>query len=53
MKDPVIEELHKIREENYNATKDMTFEERRAYYKKSANKVKKEIEAKRKRLVNM
>ena len=53
MKDPVIKEIHDIREKNYITTKDMTFEERRAYYRKGASKIEKKIEAKRKHLVNM
>ena len=43
--DEVIKELHDIREKNYEKTKNMTFEERRAYYKKGADKVEKEIAA--------
>ena len=49
----VVKEIHDIREKNYEATKNMTFKERRAYYRKGASKVEKEIEAKRKSLVNM
>ena len=49
----VMKELHEIREKNYEATKNMTFKERREYYKKGANKIEKEIEAKRKKLVNI
>jgi len=46
--DKVIKELHDIREELYEETKNMTFEERRAYTKKEADEVRKKIEAKRK-----
>ncbi|MCL2354787.1 MAG: hypothetical protein FWC68_02705 [Oscillospiraceae bacterium] len=48
----VVKEIHDIREKNYEATKNMPFHEMKAYYKKGANKVKKEIEAKRKELIN-
>ena len=34
--DFTIEDIHKIREYNYEMTKDMPFEERQAYYKEGA-----------------
>jgi len=34
-----IEDIHKIREYNYNATKDMSLDERNKYYKTGASKV--------------
>ena len=48
MEDEVIKELHDIREELYEETKNMTFEERRAYIRKEADEVRKRIETKRK-----
>ena len=39
-----IEDIHKIREYNYEMTKNMTKEEKRAYYRKSAERAFKEIE---------
>ena len=44
MKEPVlspdftIQDIHKIREYNYEVTKNMTFQERKAYYDKYAQK---------------
>ena len=49
----VVREIHDIREKNYEATKNMTFEERREYYKKGADEIRKRIEKRRKSLVNM
>ena len=40
----VVREIHKIREKNYEATKNMTEEEWHAYYDKGAQEVEKEIE---------
>ena len=37
--DFTIEDIHKIREYNYEMTKDMSFEDRRAYYKEGAKPV--------------
>jgi hypothetical protein len=41
--DFTIEDIHKIREFNYEATKEMSFEERKAYYAEGADKVRAEI----------
>ena len=38
-KDFTIEDIHKIREYNHEVTKDMTFEDRKAYYEEGANEV--------------
>jgi hypothetical protein len=38
-----IEDIHKIREFNYNMTKEMSDEERKAYYDKGANRARAEI----------
>ena len=43
-----IDDIHKIREYNYEITKGMTTEELSAYYKNSADSVEKEIEEIRK-----
>ena len=48
-----IEDIHKIREYNYEMTKDMSFEERRAYYKKGADEVQSHIEELRKARPNV
>ena len=48
-----IEDIHKIREYNYEMTKDMSFEERRAYYKKGADEVQSHIEKLRKARLNV
>ena len=40
-----VEDIHKIREYNYEMTKDMTQEERWAYYAKKAEVGYKKIEA--------
>ena len=37
--DFTIEDIHRIREYNYEMTKDMPFEERKAYYKEGAKPV--------------
>ena len=34
-----VEDIHKIREYNYETTKNMSLDERNQYYKKGANKV--------------
>ena len=44
-----IEDIHKIREYNYEMTKDMSFEERRAYYRKGSDATMKRIEEIRKK----
>jgi len=38
-----IEDIHKIREHNYEMTKNMTLKERRQYYKLKADKVREEM----------
>jgi len=38
-----VEDIHKIREHNREATNNMTFDERRAYYEQGANEVLKRI----------
>lgn len=38
-----VEDIHRIREYNYEKTKDMTVEERRNYYKAGADKAKKRM----------
>lgn len=42
--DFTIKDIHKIREYNYNITKDMTLQERRGYYNKRGMKVHKQIQ---------
>ena len=42
--DFTIEDIHKIREYNYNITKDMTPQERRDYYNKRGMKVHRQIQ---------
>jgi hypothetical protein len=39
-----VEEIHKIREYNYEMTKNMTWEDRWAYYDKGAERVLKMLE---------
>ena len=39
-----LEDIHKIREYNYNNTKDMTPQERRDYYNKRGMEVHKQIQ---------
>ena len=43
-----IDDIHKIREYNYEMTKNMTKDDRRAYYRKGAEDMKKRIEEHRK-----
>lgn len=43
-----IDDIHKIREYHYEMTKNMSSEERAAFYKEGAEKVQQEIEARRK-----
>lgn len=45
--DFTIEDIHKIREWNYERTKDMTVEEKVAYYNNSGKDAEKEIERRR------
>ena len=45
--DFTIEDIHKIREQNYERTKDMTVAEKVAYYNNSGKEVEKEIERRR------
>ena len=40
-----VEDIHKIREYHYELTKNMTTEERRAFYKKGADEAEKKIQA--------
>ena len=47
-KDFTIDDIHKIREYNYEITKNMTVEEKIAYYRKSAESVQKQIDEIRK-----
>ena len=42
--DFTIEDIHKIREYNYNITKDMTPQERRDYYNKRGMEVHRQIQ---------
>ena len=46
--DFTIEDIHKIREWNYEQTKDMTMEEKIAYYNNSGKDAEREIERRRK-----
>lgn len=39
-----IDDIHRIRERNYELTKDMKPEDRRAYYRKNADAVQAQIE---------
>lgn len=41
--DFTIEDIHKIREYNYETTKNMTKEERRAYYKAGSDRMQRRI----------
>ena len=45
--DFTIEDIHKIREQNYEWTKDMTVAEKVAYYNNSSKEAEKEIERRR------
>ena len=42
--DFTIEDIHKIREYNYEMTKDMNFEERKAYYEEGASRAREIME---------
>lgn len=42
--DFTIEDIHKVRENNYNITKDMTPQERRDYYNKRGMEVHRQIQ---------
>lgn len=50
--DFTIDDIHKIREYNYEMTKNMTNEDRRNYYKKGADEVQKQIDELRKTRLN-
>ena len=43
MENKVMKEIHTIREKNYEATKNMTWEEKDAYYEKGAKKARKKM----------
>lgn len=45
--DFTINDIHKIREENYERIKDMTMEEKIAYYNNAGKNAEKEIERRR------
>lgn len=45
--DFTVEDIHKIREQNYERTKDMTVAEKVAYYNNSSKEAEKEIERRR------
>lgn len=45
--DFTIEDIHKIREQNYEWTKDMTVAEKVAYYNNSSKEAEREIEWRR------
>lgn len=45
--DFTIEDIYKIREQNYERTKDMTVAEKVAYYNNSGKEAEKEIERRR------
>ena len=45
--DFTIEDIHKIRERNYERTKDMTVAEKVAYYNNSGKEAEREIERRR------
>ena len=42
-----VEDIHKIREQNYELTKNLTIEEKIAYYNNSGKEAEKEIERRR------
>ena len=44
-----IEDIHKVREKNYEITKDMTEQERRDYYNNRGMEVHRKIQAMKKR----
>lgn len=45
--DFTVDDIHKIREQNYERTKDMTVAEKVAYYNNSGKEAEKEIERRR------
>ena len=45
--DFTIEDIHKIREQNYERTKDMTVAEKVSYYNNSGKEAEREIERRR------
>lgn len=45
--DFTIEDIHKIREQNYERTKDMTVAEKVAYYNNSGKEAEREIDRRR------
>lgn len=45
--DFTVEDIHRIREQNYERTKDMTIEEKVAYYNNCGKEAEKEIEQRR------
>lgn len=45
--DFTIEDIHKIREQNYERTKDMTIAEKMAYYNNSGKEAEREIKRRR------
>jgi len=45
--DFTIEDIHKIREQNYERTKDMTVAEKEAYYNNSGKEAERESERRR------
>ncbi len=45
--DFTIEDIHKIREQNYERTKDMTVAEKVTYYNNSGKEAEREIERRR------
>ena len=45
--DFTIEDIHQIREQNYERTKDMTVAEKVAYYNNSGKEAEREIERRR------
>jgi hypothetical protein len=48
--DFTVDDIHKVREYHYELTKDMTTEERRAFYKKGADETEKRIQELRKHI---
>jgi hypothetical protein len=47
MPDFTIDDIHRIREQNYERTKNMTMEEKIAYYNTAGLEAEKEIERRR------
>ncbi|MCI8373806.1 MAG: hypothetical protein HFI75_15750 [Lachnospiraceae bacterium] len=45
--DFTIDDIHKIREQNYEITKDMTIDEKVSYYNNSGKEAEQEIERRR------